>query len=282
MNDQPPAAITVTTATTSRDLVKPSAITPRAAEFSFRHHGIDKGHLRGLVQALRNSSGKLDPILLWRESDSAGQLTGRCILLDGEHRLAAYLSVRKGTAGRDREVAAIVVNCDRTEAMLLALTANAKSSLSLTAPERADGAWRLVRDVSANLSIARIAKASGISVRTVSYMRARAKELAEAEATITGEWWRDRHDTLRTFDGEEPLTDKERAAEIIRLANAIRKAVGVWPRRDAELVADALRMALGHPLRRMAEYLYSTEDEFFEHRVSTQTGMDTADTNDDF
>ena len=43
----------------SKELVKPSAITIIPEEFGFRHHGIDKGHLRGLVQAVRTTNGKI-------------------------------------------------------------------------------------------------------------------------------------------------------------------------------------------------------------------------------
>lgn len=224
-------------------MTQPSAITIIPEEFGFRHHGIDKGHLRGLVQALRNTGDKLAPLMLWREADSNGAITGRLILLDGEHRLAAYRSARKGTPGVDQAVPATVVSCDRTEAKLFALAANSKDALPLTAPERADGAWRLVRDGSTKLSTARIVKASGVSSRTVSYMRLRAKELSGAD--ITGAWWRDRQSTLRDFEGEEPLSNKEREEEIIRLANIIRKAAGQWSSRDPELIAEALRMAFG-------------------------------------
>ena len=264
----------------SKELVRPSAITIIPEEFGFRHHGIDKGHLRGLVQAVRTTNGKLAPLLLWREMDSNGAISGRLILLDGEHRLAAYRSARKGTPGVDQAVPAIVVSCDRTEAKLLALAANAKDALPLTAPERADGAWRLVRDGNAKLSIARIVKASGVSSRTVSYMRGRAKELSAAE--ITGAWWRDRQGTLRDFDGEEPLTDKAREEEIIRIANIIRKAGGQWPSRDPELIAEALRVAFGFPLRGICEFLFGTDDEFYDQPINTQTGTDTADPERDF
>ena len=282
MNDQTAAAMLATSAQTSWEMVQPSAITIIASEFGFRQNGNDKGHLRDLVQALRNVGSKLDPILLWREITGEGLITGRLILLDGEHRLAAYRSVREGSPEANRAVPAFVLSCDRTEALLRALSANAKAALPLTANERADGAWRLVRDSKANLSIARIAKASGASSRRVSYMRVRAKELTAAKATIAGEWWRDRQDTLRPSGGDELLTDTARKAEIIRLANAIREAAGPWPRRDTELLAEALSMAFGHPLRQMAEYLYATEDEFFGLHITTETGTEKTTPEEDF
>ena len=286
MNDQTAAAMLATSAQTSREMVQPSAITIIANEFGFRRNGIDKAHLRGLVQALRNAGGKLDPILLWREIDGENLITGRLILLDGEHRLAAYRSARKGTSDTTKAVPAIILSCHRDEAMCHAALANRKDTLSLTPSEKADAAWRMVRFHNATLSKTKIAHASGISPRTVTTMRLRWKMLAEARGEVTGQWWRDRKDDQQDDDAGERLSEAERKAEIIKIGNALREAAGTWPKRDNTLVAEALQVAFGFHLRGMAEFLFgageSDEDEFLDMPISTRTGTATTTEGDEF
>jgi ParB-like nuclease domain len=280
MNDASPIA-----APPARQMVQPSAITIIAEEFGFRRNGIDKAHVRTLAQALRNGGGKLDPILLWREIGPSGE-TGRLILLDGEHRLAAYLSARKRLPKASKTVPAIILVCDRDEAMCHAAFANRKDTLSLTHNEKSDAAWRMVRFHNATLSKTKIAHASGISPRTVTNMRLRWKALLEAGGEITGQWWRDRKDDQQGDEAAERLTEAERRAEVITLGNALREAAGSWPKRDSTLVAEALQVAFGFNLRGMAEFLYGAserdEDEFFDTPISPLTGTETTTEGDDF
>ena len=269
-----------------RQMVQPSAITIIAEEFGFRRNGIDKGHLRTLLQGLRSAGGKLDPILLWREVDREGAPTGRLILLDGEHRLAAYRTLQKKAPSVNKALPALILVCNRDEAMCRAALANRKDTLSLTQNEKADAAWRMVRFHTATLSKTKIAHASGISARTVATMRQRLKVLLEAGGEVTGQWWRDRKDGQKEDDAAERLTEAERRAEVITLGNALREAAGSWPKRDSTLVAEALQVAFGFNLRGMAEFLYGAserdEDEFFDAPISPLTGTETTTEGDDF
>ena len=255
-----------------------------AGEFQFRRNRVDKAHVRTLAQALRNA-GRLDPILVWREVDPDGEPSGRLMLLDGAHRLAAYRATRGEPSERNRGVPAVVVTCDRGVARRLALLANSKDTLALTPQEKADGAWSLVREPGGSHSISQIAKASTISQRTVSSMRLRWKALQEAGKEATGEWWRDRQDALADGQGDE-LTDEARRAEVIKIGNAIREAAGTWPNRDGDLVAEALSVAFGRKLRGMIEFLYGAGendfDEFAESPISTRTGTLSDDTDGAF
>ena len=280
MNDAAPIATPPV-----RQMVQPSAIAIIAEEFGFRRNGIDKAHVRTLAQALRNGGGKLDPILLWREIGPSGE-TGRLILLDGEHRLAAYLSTRKKTPTGTKAVPAIILACNRDEAMCHAALANRKDTLALTHNEKSDAAWRMVRFHNATLSKSKIAHASGISARTVATMRQRWKVLLEAGGEVTGQWWCDRKDDQQEDEVAERLTEAERKAEVIKLGNALREVAGSWPKRDSTLVAEALQVAFGFNLRGMAEFLYGAserdEDEFFDTPISPLTGTETTTEGDDF
>ena len=60
------------------------------------------------------------------------------------------------------------------------------------------------------------------------------------------------------------------------LANGVRKALGSWPNRDSDLVAEAIRAAIGNrELRNMMEWLYGVgeegEDEFFTPAIVVRT-----------
>lgn len=144
--------------------------------------GIDKGHVRGLAQTLR-TVGDLDPVLVWREADNAGQPTGRHILLDGRHRLAAYATAKRGREG----VPAAVLTGDRAEAMLAAVRANSREHLPLTKSERMDAAWRLVRLPGKRLTVPTVARAAGVAPRTVDNMRKRWSVMQAAGKDATGQ-----------------------------------------------------------------------------------------------
>lgn len=273
-----PVPTRITAKATSRTLrmLAPADITSDPA-FAFRHEARpDRAFTRVLSQALR-TCGALDPILVWAEEED-GKPTGRYPLLDGAHRLAAIRSVR-GPSGSRKPIPVVVLSGDRKAATLAALRANSRETLPLTMQERLDGAWRLVRDTRCAFTVSETAGASGVSSRTVDNMRKRWKAMQATGRQPTGEWWRDSKDTLPSAEETPEMTDAQREAQKIELANAVRKALGSWPRRDSDLVAEALRAALGNrELRDMAEWLYGAgdeaEDEFYTQPVVAYTGTD--------
>lgn len=68
--------------------IDPRQIT-HSDDFSHRKDGQNETHVAALGKTLR-ATGRLDPVLLWQEITGKGEVTGRLILLDGLHRLAAY------------------------------------------------------------------------------------------------------------------------------------------------------------------------------------------------
>lgn len=85
-----------------------------------------------LAKATKNT-GALDPILVLPVAD-------KYYVIDGHHRLAAYI-----TAEWKRDVPAIVFRGSLDDAIREALRSNSKNKLSMTAPERTEAAWRLVK-----------------------------------------------------------------------------------------------------------------------------------------
>lgn len=243
--------------------------------FQFRQTGTDKGHVRGLAQTLR-TVGDLDPILVWEEIDAEGKPTGRLVLLDGHHRLAAYATAK----GHRAAVPAVVLKGDRTAATEAAAQSNTRDCLPLTKNERMDAAWRMVRLPGRRLTVPAVAKAAGVGVASVDRMRKRWVAMQAQARDATGYWWRDRQDELPEMEDRPEMTDAERSAAIEQLAGAINMALGKMPWRDEQLAAEALQRAIGtYKLRMMAEYLFGEADEFAEDRDGTFAGtMQASDT----
>lgn len=248
INPAPSGAQPVQGQTRTRRYFLPKAIAIEA-DFQFRHLGIAKGHVKDLTQSLR-TLGELDPVLVWQEVNTEGQQTGRLVLLDGHHRLAAYAA-----KGRREEIPADVLQGDRLDAMLAAVRANSRDTLPLTQQERMDAAWRLVRLPGQRVTVPAVAKAAGVGPATVDRMRKRWKVMAADGREPTGHWWRDRQDAPPECEGRPEMTDAERNAAVEHMATAIRQAFGKMPWRDQDLAADALLRAIGtHKLRNMVEW----------------------------
>lgn len=227
-------------------------------EFQFRQTGTDKAHVRALSQTLR-TVGDLDPVLVWEEVGADGQRTGRLILLDGHHRLAAYATAK----GRQQGIVAALFQGDRNEATAEAVQANTRENLPLSPQERADAAWRLVRLPGRRLTVPRVARAAGVGKATVDRMRQRWAAMQAAGTKATGEWWRDLRDTLPDMKDRPEMTDEEREAVIAKLVTDIKSAFDRMPWRDEQIAAEALQRAVGtRKLRTMTEYLFSPRDEF--------------------
>lgn len=203
-------------------------------------------HVKALVSALQRRR-RLDEVKLWRNPE------GRLVLLDGAHRLTAYRW--KGiTAG----IPALVFTCSRDEALVEAVKDNAKNTLPLTASQRSDVAWRIVRDPEAGLSKAKIAAVTGVSERTVAAMRARLKTMGEAGQEPSGFWFMDRDDSNKGPD-KPIMTDQERKALVEQRTKAILDTMG-WRAasphvREMEVNFEAVAGALGQHLPAFVEYL---------------------------
>ncbi|MEO1140506.1 MAG: ParB/RepB/Spo0J family partition protein [Pseudomonadota bacterium] len=227
---------------------------------SFRHRsGPDSGtHLAALRKTLRNT-GRLDPVLVWREADAKGTSTGRLVLLDGHYRLAAYRAEQSAGKIGGRGIPVMILTGTRMEAHLAALVANSKDTLPLTMQERLNAAWTLVRTYRNGISKPRLARASGVSERTILSMRQQMKKFTEAGEVPDGNWLIDRRFPVKS--DYEPPSDAARQAMVASLSQALKAALNEVRTRDVEIIGDALQEALGvRQFATIADYLGGGDD----------------------
>lgn len=227
----------------------------------FRFRPLDLVHKADLAAIIKATGRPLDPITLWR--NRGGEDGAAWIVLDGAHRLAAYRA-----AGWPHSIPALVVVCDRREALGVALRANSKLVLSMSLAERLDAAWRLVREqVEPRFKVREIAEWANVSGRTVDTMRARFRDMGARKVAITGEWDRDKRDVRMPSDEDgDYLTEEQIDAEVDQLAAEFRDLVdyrkhpGRAILRDAEAVERALVRALGERrLKAMIAYHFDLD-----------------------
>ncbi|MCZ7494300.1 hypothetical protein O8B39_07310 [Agrobacterium rhizogenes] len=250
-------------------------------DFKFRWGKLDKYHKADLAGHLRKTGKAFDPVLLWRDSDGSGDARTPLVLIDGEHRPAAYKAV-----GWKKGVPAIILHCDRRTALLAALGANAKHVLPLSQTERTDAAWRLVREpVQPPYTRKEIVGLASVSARTVNYMRSRWTEMVKAGQKPTGEWGRDRSGQSEEREGSE-MSDARREREIAILVSEIRDVIDRRKRpekailRDGWAVDTAILEAIGDKrFKDLADYFFGENEERDEWFGDTLA--DDADCSDD-
>lgn len=124
-------------------------------------------HIAGMVKTLRSNKAKrLEPILVFWIGD-----TWCCI--DGHHRLKAY-----GEANITKSIPVSIFTDSLPKARLQAFGRNSRDKLPMMAEDKSNGAWRLVA-TSSDITLTKelIADATGISPRTVGYMREARRKL---------------------------------------------------------------------------------------------------------
>lgn len=250
--------------TTVAAITKPTRVTvdPECIvvlpEFIARQGDRDPAHIRTLAQVARTGA-PLDPVLLWRDNGSdATTLT----LLDGAYRLSAYR-----TAKWAEPIPALVFECSRKEALLIAAQANSRDRKGLTPQEKQDFAWRLVREEGVTFSKSELVRATGVSDRSIARMRARWRELRERpQAIVTGRWWRDREDAQGDESASQQMSDAAKEAAIrehvTRLRDLLDRRKGHPILRDKDAVFEIVARALGEPHdRALAHYILGGADE---------------------
>lgn len=224
-------------------------------DFIARQEARDRAHIRSLAKVVRNGQ-PLDAILVWRDPEA-----GSLVLLDGAYRLSAY-----DTAEWEGPIPARIVECSRSDALLLAAGANSKDRKGLTPKEKQDFAWRLVRDPEVKCSRSALAKATGVSEASIARMRRRWKELAaRVDFNATGVWFRDQADRSEDITGAE-MTDAAKEAAIAEYIGKMRDLMD-WRKGHPILRDEHARFAIvagafGHPTdQALAEWILGGEDE---------------------
>ena len=148
-------------------------------------------HIAGMTTTLKGSRSRdLDPLRMIR-------VGSRDILIDGHHRLSAYRAAKRPDAPvefyRDSPMSALVnVGAE-----------NQKTKLTLTAADRSEWAWKLVR--TGLYSKAEERMASGVSDGTIGKMRSTLKALQAKGEPIPASW---RMVKLHEFGGEEGANEQ--------------------------------------------------------------------------
>lgn len=216
-------------------------------------------HVRTLLTALRNT-GRLEPILVW--DDRRDPSRPRLVLLDGQHRLAAYANLRRGSgagAGAGAKVPVRIVSCDEVMARRLSAQRNSRDKLPLTKAERLNLAWRLVWLKDAVLSKAEIVSDTGASRSTVGNMRHRRQAMIAAGAQETGDWFRDRRDGAGDWQPDEGNP----AARIASFTDALLGPATGLRRESLEVQWAVMEAMLGvFGAKCLAEYGAGESDEF--------------------
>lgn len=198
------------------------------------HTIASEAHICELLEALQTSGGQhLDAITVYWSGQAYR-------IIDGHHRHEAYLRYYKDKMTQPVPVTVFEGNLD--EAVQKAIELNSKNHLPLTKEERFDRAWLLVAsEIGTKGSIARSCK---VSTTTVSTMRQRLSEMAEADPQD----WQENAMSLSWAEAKvstkKPITNdhdwKEAAAK--KLALRLGKNYGKRLAQHPEITARALEI----------------------------------------
>lgn len=204
---------------------------------SIRSTGIDETHVRTLRNLYRNGVS-VDPITV-RKVAPVDAPDEHCdfVLVDGMHRLMAFEEAFPGT---NEGIPCVIIEGNQKDAFMAALMANRKVSRCLTAMERVNAAWKIVRDFP-EVSKKETVEATGVSRTTVGTMRARWRELEETrKADVSGSWMSDKESQPWRPEEMSPEEFKKRTTTMKR---KLRQAAGNAQRHNFDLFATAITEA---------------------------------------
>ena len=215
-----------------------TCLLPREIGFddslSIRATGIDETHVRTLRNLYRNGVA-VDPITVRKVTPAKPDDThSSYVLVDGTHRLLAFEEAFPGT---NEGIPCIVIEVSQKDAFMAALMANRKVSRCLTAMERVNAAWKIVREFP-EVSKKETVEATGVSRTTVGTMRARWRELEETGMTdVSGNWMVDK-ETVEWHPEDMPEEEFRQRATVMK--RKLRQAAGKSQRHNFRLFSTAL------------------------------------------
>ena len=220
-------------------------------ELSIRSTGIDAVHVRTLKSLYRNGV-MVDPITVCRATPDA---PCEYVLVDGLHRLAAF---DEAFPNSNEGILCNIIEGSVKDAFMAALMANRKVSRSLTAMERVNAAWKIVR-LFPEVSKKETVEATGVSRTTVGTMRARWRELQDAgKVDVSGNWMSD--NGSQSWEPEE-MSQEEFKRRATAMKRKFRQAAGKAQRYNFDLFATALVDAFTiEELKEVIRYIDDFED----------------------
>ena len=195
-------------------------------------------HVSDLVDILKRGI-ELDPLLVWEDPD-----TGRLIIGDGHHRLAAYTQV-----AWSKPILVDVFKCDLATAKQLSVVENSKKRLNLHDSEYRNYAWQRVVD--GVWTKRRITELCGVSEGTVKNMRRAKRELLKRGEELPDTWNKARRMAAGTNpdaydDAETMRVAISRAKE--KFGDELAKLCQRWPEGTGELFSKCAGDNLGKAL----------------------------------
>ncbi|WNK01066.1 ParB/RepB/Spo0J family partition protein [Thalassospiraceae bacterium LMO-JJ14] len=208
----------------------------------FQPREINERHIQELRRSIK-AHGALDPITVIN-------VGGTNILIDGHHRIAAYVE--------SKVTAAVPVNYFKgtlEEAVLESGKANSKAKLPMTSSERQEYAWRLVL-LGATYSKKNIREASGVSDGQVANMRRVKRQLGDA-AFQARNWWAAWIAHKGQTDDFTGIDDDWIEAQANEYADRLSKEFGTKLANNTTIAARALEIHFG---RRIGELAFELQD----------------------
>ncbi len=215
-----------------------TCLLPREIGFddglNIRATGIDETHVRTLRNLYRNGV-TVDPITVRKVTRSdASEANHEYVLVDGMHRLTAFEEAFPGT---NEGIPCVIIEGNQKDAFMAALMANRKVSRCLTAMERVNAAWKIVREFP-EVSKKETVEATGVSRTTVGTMRSRWRELEETGKTdVSGNWMVDKE--TAEWHPEE-MSEEEFRQRATVMKRKLRQAAGKSQRHNFRLFSTAL------------------------------------------
>jgi ParB-like chromosome segregation protein Spo0J len=184
--------------------------------FQWRHYARNEmgssRHVATLAAHLNQTKQAFEPLLVF----PAGE---KYYVIDGHHRLAAYEAVKWQS-----HIPVKVFEGTLDEALLRGLSGNNKNKLPMTAMEKSEAAWRLVKE--GKLNRPQIIALTTTSRSTIGNMRTKLAEMKAADPEGDRSWQRDWiHARMWAPDGEQRTVEDDwltKAAE--KLVQRIVKA----------------------------------------------------------
>lgn len=194
-----------------------------------------ENHIHGLAKALRDGEKPLDHLLVL-------PVGAQFYVIDGHHRLAAY-----DTVGWTKGIPVEVFPGTLTEARVRALSSNVKDKLPMTTQAKTEAAWRITKENLGNLKASQVVEHTGVSLRSVRFMRKVWRELNDRggidRGTLAELTWPKARDLWEGRDVDSDFDQEgwkeKKAQEVVELIRRTNVAASLL--QDIEVTALALQ-----------------------------------------
>lgn len=204
---------------------------------------VSEAHIRELAGAAKVRD--LDPLTVWWDGKHWS-------LIDGHHRIQAYLLAGKGT----NDVPVEVFEGTPEDALGRAAKANTKAKLMMSGSEKSNAAWHMVV-MTPEMSKSKQAENSGVSERLVASMRKTKATLSNqgrAPSQLADMTWEQARRAVKGEDSDD-WSPEEEEKRVEQMALALRKALGATAERQPEIFWQAVETYSPQLARSLVGYI---------------------------